>query len=122
MLFRIRVVPAPVAVLKPERRTASLPLGAGPRRPLEESNMDVREKGRTAAPASFYADPTLRPGDTVVTPEGVRILRQGSHYPFKETDFLSLAQAGDAPFAKRSALGEIERALKTPPGRSPADL
>lgn len=57
-----------------------------------------------------------------MTPEGVRILRQGSRYPFKETDFLSLAQAGGSPSAKRSALGEIERALKTPPGRSPADL
>lgn len=75
-----------------------------------------------AETAPFYADRTLRPGDTVVTPQGVRILRAGSHYPFRETDFLTLAEAGAAPLANRSALNEIERALKTPPGRAPGDL
>jgi hypothetical protein len=70
----------------------------------------------------FYADPTLRPGDTIVTPQGMRILRRGSRFPFKATDFVSLDEAGRAPLANRSALHELERAMKTPLGRAPADL
>jgi hypothetical protein len=69
-----------------------------------------------------YADPTLRPGDGVVTTDGVRILRRGSRFPFKATDFVSLDDAGGAHLANRSALHEIDRALKTPPGRVPTDL
>jgi hypothetical protein len=61
-------------------------------------------------------DSTLRPGDSVVTAQGIRVLRSGSHYPFKSSDFLSLAETHDAPVAKRSALYAIERALKTPLG------
>lgn len=76
-----------------------------------------------SAPATeFYADPTLRPGDTVVTAEGVRILRPGSRFPFKATDFVSLAEAGKTYVSHRGALNEIERALRTPMGRAPADL
>lgn len=71
---------------------------------------------------SIYADPTLRPGDTVVTAEGVRILRPGSRFPFKASDFLSLQQAGKTHIANKSVLSEIERALKTPVGRVPTDL
>lgn len=70
----------------------------------------------------LYADPTLRPGDTIVTPQGMRILRRGSRFPFKATDFVSLEEAGRAHLANRSALHEIERAMKTPLGRVPADL
>lgn len=71
---------------------------------------------------AFYADPTLRPGDTVITAEGVRILRPGSRYPFKASDFASLAEAGAGSLANRNALSEIERAIKTPIGRPPAGL
>lgn len=75
------------------------------------------EAGAAAAASAFLSDSTLRPGDTVVTPQGVRVLRRGSHYPFKSTDFLSLAETRDAPLSNRSALFAIERALKTPRGR-----
>ncbi len=119
-LFRIRLIPHTAVAQQTERRVVSVPLGAGS--PNRLGTAATAAPWRAAAPADFYADPTLRPGDTIVTSEGVRILRQGSHYPFKETDFVSLAQAGDAPLAKRSALNEIERVLKTPLGRSPADL
>lgn len=71
---------------------------------------------------SIYADPTLRPGDTVVTTDGVRILRPGSRFLFKASDFLSLEQAGKTHIANKSVLSEIERALKTPVGRVPTDL
>lgn len=65
----------------------------------------------------FQTDYTLRPGDSVVTSQGVRILRRGSRYPYKERDFVSLAETQDVPLANRSALAAIERVLKTPHGR-----
>jgi hypothetical protein len=77
---------------------------------------------RATPTPDIFADPTLRPGDTIITADGVRILRHGSRFPFKASDFISLAEAGKARLANRSALGEIERALKTPLGRPPADL
>jgi hypothetical protein len=80
----------------------------------------VREASLSAR--DIYADPTLRPGDTIITADGIRILRPGSRFPFKASDFISLAQAGKSHLANRSALSEIERSLKTPPGRVPADL
>lgn len=70
-----------------------------------------------AAASAFLWDSTLRPGDTVVTPQGVRVVRRGSRFPFKASDFLSLAETDDAPLSNRSALYAIERALKTPQGR-----
>lgn len=82
----------------------------------------IEEASAVGTATAFYADPTLRPGDTVVTPQGVRILRHGSHYPYRESDFLSLAEAGDGPLSNRGALNEIDRALKTPLGRNPGSL
>lgn len=73
------------------------------------------------AETALLTDATLRPGDTVVTPSGLRVLRRGSRYPFKSDDFLSLAET-DAPLSHKSALYAIERALATPQGRaSPPD-
>jgi len=68
--------------------------------------------------AAYLRDFTLRPGDTVVTPQGMRIVRSGSHFPFKSSDFLSLAETRDVPQATRGALAAIERAMKTPHGRA----
>jgi len=70
-----------------------------------------------AVSAAYLNDPTLRPGDTVVTPQGVRVVRSGSHFPFKHADFLSLAETRDVSTEKRGALAAIERVLKTPRGR-----
>lgn len=67
--------------------------------------------------SAFMSDLTLRPGDTVVTPEGVKVLRRGSRYPFKRSDFLSLTETRALPRATRGALFAIDRALKTPYGR-----
>ncbi len=61
-------------------------------------------------------DPTLRPGDTVVTAKGVRVFKGGA-YPFKSSDFMSLAETRDLPTAKRGALAAIDRVLQTPRGR-----
>jgi hypothetical protein len=75
------------------------------------------EASAAEATSAVMKDATLRPGDTVVTPQGVRVLKRGSHYPFKSSDFLSLAETRDAPLSTRSALYAIERAMKTPLGR-----
>jgi hypothetical protein len=75
------------------------------------------EASAAEATNAVLKDATLRPGDTVVTPQGVRVLKRGSHYPFKSSDFLSLAETHDAPLSNRSALYAIERAMKTPLGR-----
>ncbi len=61
-------------------------------------------------------DPTLRPGDTVVTANGVRVFKGGA-YPFKSSDFMSLAETHDLPIKKRGALAAIDRVLQTPRGR-----
>lgn len=73
--------------------------------------------GDRAGMSTFLSDSTLRPGDTVVTPLGIRIVRHGSRYPFKSSDFLSLAETRNLPHASRGALAAIERAIRTPHGR-----
>lgn len=75
------------------------------------------EATAAAASRALLSDSTLRAGDSVVTSQGVRIVRRGSRFPFKETDFLSLAESGDVPLSNKSALYAIEKALKTPQGR-----
>jgi hypothetical protein len=75
------------------------------------------EASAAAASDSLLRDSTLRPGDSVVTAQGVRVLRRGSHYPFRSSDFLSLTESRDTPVSNKSALYAIERALKTPQGR-----
>jgi hypothetical protein len=75
------------------------------------------EATAAAATRALLSDSTLRPGDSVITAQGVRIVRRGSHYPFKEADFLSLAESGDISLSNKSALYAIEKALKTPQGR-----
>ncbi|MCX7900209.1 MAG: DUF2865 domain-containing protein, partial [Methylocystis sp.] len=67
--------------------------------------------------SAFLSDLTLRPGDTIVTPQGMRVVRRGSHYPFKKSDFLSLAETRNISAATRGALAAIEKAMKTPHGR-----
>jgi hypothetical protein len=120
-MFRVWSPPT-IALMRAARRDRPLQ-GAQRENRLDRTGAapPAAAHGAAAPAAAFYADPTLRPGDTVVTPEGVRVLRYGSHAPYKETDFVSLAQAG-APLANRSALNEIDRVVKTPLGRAPADL
>lgn len=71
----------------------------------------------TGDASAYLKDFTLRPGDTVVTPQGMRVVRSGSRYPFKAGDFLSLAETRDVPRSTRRALAAIERAMRVPHGR-----
>lgn len=75
------------------------------------------EATAAAATQALLSDSTLRPGDSVVTSQGVRVVKRGSRYPYKETDFLSLAESENVPLSQKSALYAIEKALKTPQGR-----
>lgn len=74
--------------------------------------------GNPVDPSAFLNDFTLRPGDSVVTPKGVRVLKVGSRYPYQPSDFLSLADTHNVPTATRGALSAIEKAMKTPRGRA----
>lgn len=63
-------------------------------------------------PASMSAltDTTLRRGDAVMTPAGIRIFQGARHYPFAVRDFRSLAYAGNVPH--RNALLAIDRVVR----------
>lgn len=60
----------------------------------------------------IYEDFTLRPGDAVMTPNGVAIFRGGSRYPYDARDFHSLAESRDLPQRTRRMLAGLERASR----------
>ena len=74
-----------------------------PPRPVMES--------RTAS-LSALTDTTLRRGDAVMTPAGIRIFQGARHYPFAVRDFRPLAFAGNVPH--RNALLAIDRVVREP--------
>ncbi len=61
---------------------------------------------------SLLKDYTLRKGDGVMTPKGIRLFRGAQHWPYKRNDFMSLAEAQDLTGTDRGALAAIERAAK----------
>ena len=101
-----------------------------------EEALSVRErKPYTALPVAFrYADKTertcschaateqssvallqdftLRKGDGVMTPKGIKVFRGAQHWPYKRNDFLSLAETRDVTGLDRGALAAIEQAAK----------
>lgn len=66
---------------------------------------------RTAS-ISALTDTTLRRGDAVMTPAGIRIFQGARHYPFAVRDFRPLAFAGNVPH--RNALLAIDRVVREP--------
>jgi len=62
-------------------------------------------------------DQTLRPGDSVVTSEGVKVFEGRTSGPHSKGSFLSLAETRDISPSQRGALVAIDRAIKTPVGR-----
>ena len=61
---------------------------------------------------SPLTDTTLRPGDAVMTPAGIRIFQGARHYPFAVRDFRPLAYARNVPH--RNALLAIDRVIREP--------
>lgn len=89
----------------------------------------ARVKGDTAKPAkcgchlasaagadtsAALKDPTLRKGDMVVTPKGVRVFQGSGGRARGDGAFLSLAETRGLTPARRGALAAIDRVLKFP--------
>ena len=67
---------------------------------------------------SVLKDFTLRQGDMVMSGKGLRVFRGASHYPYGQTDFMSLAESG-INSKNRAALSAIEAATKHAGARLP---
>lgn len=66
-------------------------------------------------------DPTLRPGDVVVTEEGARIFRGAARFPYRAQDFVAARAYGRLPADLRRRVDEIEAGLAASgSGRLPA--
>jgi hypothetical protein len=66
-------------------------------------------------------DPTLRPGDVVVTDEGARVFRGGARFPYRAQDFVAARAYGRLPADLRRRVDEIEAGLAASgSGRLPA--
>ncbi len=60
--------------------------------------------------ASLLRDFTLRRGDAVVTSTGVKVFHGGGHYPYRQADFVRLAESRDVQKATMASFRAIERA------------
>ena len=69
---------------------------------------------------SVMKDFTLRQGDMVMTNKGFRVFRGSSHWPYGQTDFMSLAESG-INSKNRAALSAIESATRRS-GARPLEL
>lgn len=67
---------------------------------------------KPSRPVSLLADETLRPGDAVMTAQGIRIFKAAHRIPYTGRDFRPLAFAGQVPH--RRALLAIDRAIRRP--------
>jgi hypothetical protein len=77
----------------------------------------------TGAPSTekLLHDATLRPGDTLVTDEGVRIFSGRVACPHTAGDFLTLAEARRIPKAQQVTLAAIEKTMKLHRSYTPGD-
>ena len=63
--------------------------------------------------ASLLHDFTLRRGDAVVTATGVKVFHGGGHFPYRQADFIRLAQSRDVRQSALTSFRAIERASLT---------
>jgi hypothetical protein len=78
----------------------------------------VSRARRFDATEALLWDETLRPGDVVVTDEGVRVFEGSGICPHAISDFRTLSETTDLSRRTRTVLAEIERAMKMrEPGR-----
>ncbi|HSI39720.1 MAG TPA: DUF2865 domain-containing protein [Xanthobacteraceae bacterium] len=68
-------------------------------------------------PLDIRQDPTLKPGDLVVTETGVMVFRGGSQLPHRPEDFRAARGDGKLPAATRRQIEAIELASGALPGR-----
>ena len=60
--------------------------------------------------SSFLRDFTLRRGDAVVTDTGLKVFHGNGHFPYRQIDFVRLAQSRDVKKATLTSFRAIERA------------
>ena len=81
--------------------------------------------GQTSKPAdrteALMRDATVRPGDVIMTDEGVRVFAGRAACPHTVGDFQTLAEARALPRVERTALAAIEQATKAKPFGSTKD-
>ena len=63
--------------------------------------------------SSLLRDFTLRRGDAVVTNTGVKVFHGGGHFPYRQADFIRLAESRDVKQASLTSFRAIERAALT---------
>ena len=71
--------------------------------------------GRAPRTLSLLRDMTLRRGDAVMTARGFRVFHGAPRFPYRRSDFLTLARSRDVPKASRPTFTALEKeSLRTP--------
>ena len=106
----------PRAPSGPKRGRVTRPRGAENAKPIKAALCYPNGAARRAdKDDALFHDETLRPGDSVMMAEGVRVFQGGSsRCPHEQSEFLTLAEVHDLPKAKRGVLIAIERATRRP--------
>jgi len=65
----------------------------------------------TTGAVSIYRDHTLRRGDSVMTAQGLRVFKGSSHFPYRGSDFVSLAEASHFVVGDKKQLREVQLAF-----------
>ena len=58
---------------------------------------------------SIFEDKTLRRGDAVMTAKGIRIFAGSSSWPYRQSDFVAIADAGHMSGSYQKALLVLDR-------------
>ena len=83
-----------------------------------DKTCSCRRVGQETSPVmSLLADLTLRRGDGVMTPEGMRVFRGATRWPLRKRDFARVNDI-DLPKPAISALAAVDRAGRRPPPAS----
>ncbi len=107
----VRPAAAPTSARRFDR--ASAPLTVRMRRPRGET-MQIAERSRPEpGKVTIYEDTTLRRGDAVMTTKGIRVFAGSRSFPYRDGDFVALADAGRIDARVQKALAELDR---LPPG------
>lgn len=72
----------------------------------------VVQVARSDGPApkiTIYEDPTLRRGDAVMTTRGIRVFAGSRSWPYRDDDFVALADARRMDPEMRKVLAELDR-------------
>ncbi|MBK9081930.1 MAG: DUF2865 domain-containing protein [Rhizobiales bacterium] len=88
-----------------------------------DKTCSCRRVGQETSPVmSLLADLTLRRGDGVMTPDGMRVFRGATRWPLRRRDFVPVATL-KLPQVARERLVSLDRAARrAPPARAPVAI